>query len=94
MLPFLCLFCVFADTADDHHTTHEHSLLKHRRYGEFRCEQSQVLQSVGCVRAAGFTVHDQKRAGEHKTTRYAVTATHPRTYAHTHTHPHTHTQAG
>lgn len=80
MLPFQRLFCVFTDAAEDHHTTHQHLLLKHRRYGEFRREQSQVLQSVGCVRTAGFTVHDQKRAGEHKTTHSALTA------KHTHTH--------
>lgn len=53
--------------------SHKHLLLKYRRYGKFRCEESQVLKSVGCIRTAGLAAHHQERADEHTTTlQYSV----------------------
>ncbi len=65
--------------------SHKNLLLKNRRYGELWCEESQVLQSIGCIRTASFTAHHPKRANEHKTKYRTASAT-------THTHSDTHRQ--
>lgn len=40
--------------------SHQHLLLQDRRDGQFWCQERQVLQSEGCVGAAGFTVQQRE----------------------------------
>lgn len=73
------------DVVQCRHLPHKHLLLKYRWYGELWREEGQVLESVGCIGASGFTAHHQERAGEHKTGHSTLSTT---------THTHTLTRSG
>lgn len=64
------------------HGSHKDLLLEYRWYGELRCEESQVLKSVGRIGTASFTAYHQKRADEHKTTYGTASTNNDNTHTH------------